>query len=935
MKIDNINGVLPQKVNKKTIAEALAKSAINSLSKKERNLAQSIIDSVFQKAEDESLYRDEVGVKEIDLILGRIESLFEEQLNNFTPTEKENVKDALEDFFDKINLDEVNKIPQSFETLKKEILEELNNSLELLKNDILSFILNQKSSDEPVEEPTEEPTTEIPTIENVEQQSTDKEEPTEEQKEDSKPVEEVKDEPIVIDNTESTENQKKILEKTEQLENAIESKSSEEPTEEPPLEEQPAAEEPPLEEPKEDSEEKPVEEPPPPPPQPEEQSQTEEPKEEPEEKPKNEGDTSGITEQLEELKEFIRVQFETLTANISKSVNLTMSEGLSTVFNKKQQKKANKLETEMLEYMDNIKAEMKKITDFFVNFGENVIKFVEKNIFRIAKILAKALGIIMGPIVALFWKTIGPPIMLIALGIFLILLAITKHIDKFIPAITKFLEIIAQAIAVVIENFGRIIDLAFLIVEIIIQIVTFALEELWPFIRDQIWPFIRNDVWKFLTEEIWPFIKFFITWVMEQVYEPVVKPILVWIATVFIEFITVSIIPFIGFVLQWIMEKLIPFIEKHVAPVIIVILQIIHEFLLALKPYIKPFVDIVVGTLIELFKILKPVIIALANFLAKTFMTILAAVDKVITWFLSVVMGVLDFFFEVIPAFGSWIWEKISAFFGEAGETELSEGSHYLDRSSWTLEQYQQENDRLREDIKQLGGWNDIQEKKQELLKEVQEERDMTIEIDKGTVYDFMKVVNQMDSFLREIFGKMYTLLQRLVAFVDEKAKVIDTNVAIKDSLDTEENVDDAQETLDNLMKSGNYTVVENTEVQKLENNVTPNVDGSQEGDVSGIKDQIKKNDSEANQTLINLEQKSNVNDNEINESLKNIEQKNNDKLNAKKAKQDEEEANTRDFLRNEFKKIFDELVKPKEFTITNDISKSKKENLANIENKK
>lgn len=154
----NIDGSLPQNVSiKKTNAD------FSSLTKTEQNLAKALVDTLFAKHDDlrETLYLK--GVMRIDLILGRIEGLLDKKLNDFTETQKENVKSVILDYLNEnkptktsttySEADIRDIIESIFAQGKDEILKSLTDLFESQKNTINDEI--EKTKNTQIEKPLE------------------------------------------------------------------------------------------------------------------------------------------------------------------------------------------------------------------------------------------------------------------------------------------------------------------------------------------------------------------------------------------------------------------------------------------------------------------------------------------------------------------------------------------------------------------------------------------------------------------------------------------------------------------------------------------------------------------------------------------------------------------------------------------------------------
>lgn len=695
MKRDNINGALPQKVTKPTLAEKLAKGIINVIPSKYRDMAQGITQSIFEKINDLETYSDETSVKQIDLILGRIESLLDTKLNELSTNQQEELKAELLNIIqtlDKIKPD----LKAEFETLIKLLL---NESIESLKASIREILFNNfPKQNKPEEVPQSQNQDTVELFEEVEQYKEDLILEAEADKEKIKAEFSDKEQEF---KTELSEKDKEIKQNNKQ--SLLNTNIEQQPVDDP--------------------------------------------------KAKKIRDKK-LKKEFNDMKNFISTQLNLLHDNLLKSMSDVLAK--QQLGAKKQAKKDKAPMDQMIEMLEQINQTVNKIYNFFETLGERILLFIEKSIRRIAIALGKAIFVIALPLVALFWMTVGPVLSLIAYGVFLILKAVSENAPLFAEAISKMMTTMAEAVPIIASAVPRIIGLFEKILDIVLKIVDFFIGELWTFIKNELWVFIKNS--------IWPAITGLISWLQTEVWEPVLKPILIWLSTTFLTFIENVIMPVIGRVLNWIMDTLIPFITQYVAPVIVTILEVLNEFLLAIKPWINPLVDIVFSTLVELFTILKPVIVQLAQFLANVFMDILTGLKA--AWDFTnenVIKPLWSFLTEIVPNFASWIWNKIKSIlpWGDNDEavTKVSEIN--------TLEEYQKENQRLRDQIEELGGWNK-EEALQKQQKALEKARNDTIKIDKGSIYDLIQLVEQIDVVVRELLVKTVKLLESLCNYIEK-----------------------------------------------------------------------------------------------------------------------------------------------------------------------
>lgn len=743
MKVENINGKLPQRIQKTIKSDGVAKKLISGLSsQKEKDLATAIIDSVFSRIKDSEKYLDDYSIKQINLILGRTEDLLDKKVKTFSEKEKENVKDCILMGLKDISL--TDGVKDYIETIIKKLLVE---SFDTLKDDIIKLLNDKKSTSS---------NNDISDSSDLDDENNDDEDKV--QKND-----ESDDSDDGEDESETSKVKDFIKEQSSKLLNNNDSKLNKKSS---------------------SSEDKDL--------------------------------TEIVKSRFDDIKAFIVKEFEKLNSSIDKTI---MGKGSISKKDLKQNKKKKSAESVMLKSVESIKESVTRILSFFENIGERVLEFFSKHIFKIAKILAKGLSMLFKPILKLFWLTIAPPLMIIAFGIFLILKAIAEHIPNLTEGINKAMEIAASAIPILVSAIPKFLDILLAIVDIVKTLVMFAIDELWPFIKD------------------------FFEWFKTDVYEPIIKPILVWLSTVFLKFFEDIIMPILGKILNWIVDTLMPFVKEYILPILGEVLVIIKEFMVALQPYIKPLVDIVVGTLITLFEILKPVIIELAKFLANVFMDLLSVIVALYKFISNVIIKpVVKFFTEVIPNFAGWIWKKIKSILPWGGDDtekfELEEESKT--KTLDTIEDYKAENQRLSNKIKELmteAGADDLNKALNKQKKKLEDVRNDTIKIDKGTVYDILQIVNKINNSLIKILSTAVSLLDKIVEYfrinppTEFEPSAINSDIPNQIANDNLTKISNANESINISTKE----LKENTE--SLKSQTVSKKEKKQEEEVSEYKD--------------------------------------------------------------------------------------------------
>ena len=848
MRIDNINGVLPQKVSKPGLAEKMASSAINNVSGKYRGLAKSIIDSIFLRITDLETYQDETAVKQIDLILGRIEDLLDQELETFSTQQKEFLKTELVEEI-KAQTGISSDLRAEFENFIKLLL---NESIDALKNDLITMFKRSTDQSNDTSDTSTTNDTNVNNQTDVNQQNSNQEETEEEKENYKKELDE--------------EYQKR---KNDLQEDYDERKEDVKKSNTPTTESQPNQNE------QTDNQ------------------QTNQDKNKDKNKSKDKKGKNKNEINPNELKKFITKALDQLRMNLVNTMGVLINGGAVNSIGKKKRKDPNETKlNKIIKVLDKMSKQLNNISEYFINLEERILIFFEKNVNRIAKVISKAVFIIALPLVALFWLTVGPVLTLIAYGIFLIIKAIAENMPLFVDGINKTLAVIAEAIPILASAVPKFFDVLLKILDIIIKILDFAITELWPFIKNELWPFIRD--------EIWPFIKDFVKWLKDEVYEPVIKPILVWLATSFLSFVERVIFPLVEKVLNWTLDVLLPWVTEHILPVLETILSLLNTFLKALEPWIKPLVDIVLSTFVELFTIIKPVLIELAKFLADVFMGIIKAIKATWDFVSKNILSPLWDFIGKIADFGGWIWSKIAAILPWGGDSDSVDKKV---NEANTHEELKAENARLRKILEELGGGDIVEAQKaaEEQKKQLEEARKEVLEIDKGSVYDVIKLMEQIDFNVRDVLMKLLATLTSLCNFLADPENPVKQEIKALNELSNQETT----------IKQGIETSNEVAEFDKTLNDAMT-------GPVPEMTNPDVDTTEIANQTIANnfntlTEVSTNVGSQphklelDINETNQNIKKESETKQKAYKNKSEE----IMDFLKEQFGAVMNKLDEP------------------------
>lgn len=319
---------------------------------------------------------------------------------------------------------------------------------------------------------------------------------------------------------------------------------------------------------------------------------------------------------------------------------------------------------------------------------------VASSVLKIMTALASFLGDLIFKIVGGLMKGLFAPFMpvlyAIAAALGLIMAAVVMAMFKF-PELVKP---IAESLAKLAELMVKVV------VWLIQEVWTWLSGTLWPFLKEEVWGFISNELWTFISERVFPIIERIYKWIWEEfwpflcnelwpfILEQVGK-IFTWLETELWPFILETftwlrdkiITPvwkeFVVPVLTWLVDKVIPWIAEHVGPVIKTILEILKEFLDAIKPWIEPLftkmfkiIDWLLKLLQKVFKILEPGIMAVVkcvknlfvgvfNLLKDTVITIVEFIELLIKAFKQAWNQLCDYFAKVcidLSTPESWPW---------------------------------------------------------------------------------------------------------------------------------------------------------------------------------------------------------------------------------------------------------------------------------------
>ena len=323
---------------------------------------------------------------------------------------------------------------------------------------------------------------------------------------------------------------------------------------------------------------------------------------------------------------------------------------------------------------------VEKLKNFIVNFGDWLVMFVKSSQKKLEKLFKKMLdnmidGIVnklasalkeiiskveakihaaivkMGAAVTAALGSIYPWILLIAA----VILAIGVVVGVILIKFPEMLKPVIMVIPILIDVFGQIVEF------VIKKLWKFFKEDLWPFLAETVWPFLRNTIWPFFTEKVFPIVEMIVDTIFNTIWPFVHEKLWPFIAEKFaqiLDFLLTKVWPFVHdtlvwlrdtiitpvwekFVvpmLEWLVNTIIPFIHNVVAPILANILDILNILLQALRPWIRPIVDVILGILDYVLDImnkilvaLEPVLLTIAQVIADVFVVVFNAIDQIVS----------------------------------------------------------------------------------------------------------------------------------------------------------------------------------------------------------------------------------------------------------------------------------------------------------------
>ena len=313
------------------------------------------------------------------------------------------------------------------------------------------------------------------------------------------------------------------------------------------------------------------------------------------------------------------------------------------------------------------------VTTLVIKVAASVLKIMTKLASFLGDLIFKLVGGLMKGLFAPF----KPVLYAIAIALGLIMAAV-------IMAMFKFPELIKP----ITESLAKLAELMVKVVVWLIQEVwTWLSGTLWPFLKEDVWGFISNDLWTFISERVFPIIERIYKWIWEEfwpflcnelwpfILEQVGK-IFTWIETELWPFVLETftwlrdtiITPvwqeFVLPVLTWVVDKVMPWIAANVGPVIKTILEILKEFLDAIKPWIAPLytkmfkiIDWLLKLFQKVFKILEPGIMSIVNCVKNLFVGVFNLLKNEI-------IAIVEFVELFIKAFKQ-AWNQLCDYFAD------------------------------------------------------------------------------------------------------------------------------------------------------------------------------------------------------------------------------------------------------------------------------
>lgn len=298
--------------------------------------------------------------------------------------------------------------------------------------------------------------------------------------------------------------------------------------------------------------------------------------------------------------------------------------------------------------------------------------------------------------------------------------------------------------------------------------------------------FLLNTFQKIIDNIIIPLGRLFLD-VLGNIFENVLKPFFEGIGTV-AKALGLALGKLIIGIADFFVDTLLPFLKDKLLPVLGVILDILKLFFEAIKPWIKPLVDIVIKALIEvmdlikeLFIIFKPVITTLGKFLAGVFMDILKGIDWVYKNIVKPIVSSIGKFLMFLNDAGSILWMKIQAALpswagGDSFEEQRSDALKEIAKLQKQLSKNLSEKDRV-EKLKELENLN----KKLKFLNAEtgNAQIDVTENVDrlKTTAEEISQIPEATINDLAEnvnVINDMYKVVQKIYAYLTNDSINID-----------------------------------------------------------------------------------------------------------------------------------------------------------------
>lgn len=636
--IPNIKGSLPQ-----AVASIKTKIDLNMVyGKKEKEIAFAIINSFFQKQDDFREYKFKLNIKQIDLILGRLESLLGQKISEIPTLTKDNVKELIAEavLSSTLNLkqDIVDAILDSVTTI-------LNENIEDLKKDILDIFQTNIDSISITKQKVVKKV-----VTNVSNQKENK----------NFPVKTVIDNSVIDkvnkDNSNNDIRDNKTVDKPINNEVTTNIKANNDGSKPEPID---------ISEIKEDLLEDGI-------------GTTEVQENESflstpisyEENSDNTDDSKSDKDSFLVVKNEIEEQFEKIFTRINDSIFKVYLLDFFNVITKN-----NNSEDQTNILLDTLTI-LKRLVLFLrelntkIDFIFYVIKKFDEKVYQILKRLerfilglARKISRIMlsyFPMILVAWY--GPPC-----GFAGTILLVVASIIAFISyLITKYEPVLRYVVMVLLPTLGGIFlalasffTNALVIIKNVVEIAGEVFVILVETIGRLIMATVKNFVFpvcRLLMDTI-DVVKEIISDYVIPVFEAVIKKVIIPLFDkILIPVLEKFLKLFVDVVMYLVDELLVPFLGK--------ILVLLKEFLDFITPYIKPLVDVVFTVLYALLRVIKKIVIPLAKFLANSFIFLIRILDTIWSFFSKILNYVGDFI-EIITSLPSIIYEKIMSILPE------------------------------------------------------------------------------------------------------------------------------------------------------------------------------------------------------------------------------------------------------------------------------